>query len=168
MFRSTLRTIAATAAIAVAAMLVPATVSAAAGSSAPSSVRDVIGPPIGVWDGRISHPDGHIDIKLSFRLNGTLCLIAPPPDPGGGIEGSGRWRLTDPNSFNFNGRERYFDGSGATTGSLTFDMNADYQGLTEFVGKGTATLFDAQGNELGTLPTTSRFKRISLVPVNCS
>ncbi|MBB4676137.1 hypothetical protein [Crossiella cryophila] len=167
MFRRTLRTMAAVTAIGTAAMLVPATVSAAAEGSAPSSAQDVIGPPIGVWDGKISFPDGAVDIKLSFRLNGTLCLIAPPPDPGGGIEGSGRWRLTDPNSFNFNGRERYFDGSGATTGSLTFDMNADYQGLTNFVADGSATLFDAQGNNLGTIPTTSRFKRISLVPANC-
>ncbi|MCO1576053.1 hypothetical protein M8C13_09825 [Crossiella sp. SN42] len=149
--RRTLRTTA-IAVAATTAMLVPATASAAAG------------PPIGVWTGKITFPAMQVDGKLSFHLNGSLCFLTKPED---GVEGKGHWRLTGLTSFDLKGRERFFDSSGTTTGSLTFDLDAKYQGLAGFTSAGTATYYDAQGTEQDTVPISAQFQRRSVVPAPC-
>ncbi|MCK2241333.1 MULTISPECIES: hypothetical protein [unclassified Crossiella] len=161
--RKTLRTIATAVAVA-ATMLVPATVSAAAQGNAPGSARNVIGPPVGVWTGKITFPSMQVDAKLSFHLNGTLCYLTKPED---GVEGKGRWRLTGLTSFDLNGIERFFDSSGATTGSLTFAMAANYQGLTGFAANGSATFYDAKGNKQDTVPISAHLNRQSVIPAPC-
>ncbi|GAA2804529.1 hypothetical protein [Crossiella cryophila] len=161
--RRTPRTIATAVAVA-AAMLVPATVSAAAEGNPPGSAPGVIGPPIGVWTGKITFPSMQVDAKLSFHLNGTLCYLTKPED---GVEGRGRWQLTGLTSFDLNGIERFFDSSGTTTGSLTFAMAAHHQGLTTFVSQGSATFYDAQGNKQDTVPISAHLKRQSMLPAPC-
>ncbi|MFC8873104.1 hypothetical protein ACFUAC_36575 [Streptomyces sp. NPDC057148] len=145
--------------------LVPLAPSAAGAVEAPSASRDIAvahhrAGPVGVWSGTVAAPTGEIEAEISFRANGELCLIAPPPGPEGGVEGQGTWWRTGPRTFTFEVEERFFDGSGSTTGYLRATHRATLRG-NQFTTVGEGAFYDAAGQEQDSFPVTSRMNRRS-------
>ncbi|GGJ96484.1 hypothetical protein GCM10010123_28080 [Pilimelia anulata] len=134
------------------ALLVPS--AAPAGAAAPDDK------PVGTWSGTVSTGDGQIAVKMGLTGNGKLCLIAPPPGPNGGTEGSGTWKSTGKNKFRFQLTERYYGPGKKLTGSLRATHNANQRG-SKFTSTGTATFYDASGHELGSGDVASDMKRTS-------
>ncbi|MFJ1597403.1 hypothetical protein [Streptomyces sp. NPDC088261] len=122
--------------------------------------------PVGVWEGAVAIPGGEVEATMSFNSDGTLCLVAPPPGPDGGVEGAGRWVSTGQNTFDFRVAERFFDGTGATTGFLRATHSAVVH-AGRFGSSGTGAFYDADWVRLDSFTTTSRMHRTSPVPVTC-
>ncbi|MFD3825925.1 hypothetical protein [Streptomyces sp. NPDC058625] len=122
--------------------------------------------PVGLWSGTINFAGTEVEATMSFRADGTMCALQPP-GPDGGVDGSGRWRRTGPSTFAFRGVERFFNGSGATTGYLRFAHKAVLSGPAEFISTGQGTYYDADGVELGTTPATARLQKVSAQPQPC-
>ncbi|MET9390154.1 hypothetical protein ABZY20_07025 [Streptomyces sp. NPDC006624] len=142
--------------------LVPAAAQAAEAPAAPleTAAGHFRVAPVGVWNGTVTFPDGQIEARMSFRANGKLCLIAPPPGPDGGVEGKGTWRGTGRNTFTFTVTERFFDGSGATTAVLRATHRATLRG-DRFTTEGEGAFYDASGQQQGSFPVTSQMQRES-------
>ncbi|QIQ01848.1 hypothetical protein [Streptomyces liangshanensis] len=122
--------------------------------------------PVGVWEGAVAIPGGEVEATMSFRSDGTLCLVAPPPGPDGGVEGAGRWVSTGQNTFSFRVTERFFDGTGATTGYLRASHSAVVH-AGRFSSSGTGAFYDAGWTLLDSFTATSRMHRTSPVPTAC-
>lgn len=145
--------------------LVPLLPSAAGAAEAPAAPpvaasAHLKAAPVGVWNGTVSFPNGQIEARVSFRANGTLCLIAPPPGPDGGIEGQGTWHSTGRNTFTFTVKERFFDGAGNTTGYLRATHRATLRG-DRITTVGEGAFLDAAGHEEDSFPVTSQMRRES-------
>ncbi|MFD5164373.1 hypothetical protein ACFWMJ_41120 [Streptomyces hawaiiensis] len=145
--------------------LVPLTPSAAGAAEAPATTRAAAGgqfkvAPVGVWNGTVTFPTGQVEARMLFRPNGTLCLIAPPPGPEGGIEGQGTWKSSGRNTFTFQVKERFFDGAGNTTGYLRANHRATLRG-NHFTSVGEGAFYDASGHEEDSFPVTSEMRRES-------
>ncbi|MEV7289271.1 hypothetical protein AB0O01_32780 [Streptomyces sp. NPDC093252] len=122
--------------------------------------------PVGLWSGTITFAGTQVAATMSFLADGTMCA-SQPPGPSGGADGSGRWWRTGPSAFAFQGVERFFDGSGTTTGFLSFSHAAVLPNASEFTSTGEGTYYDADGVELGTTPATSHLTKVSAQPQPC-
>ncbi|MFF7041659.1 hypothetical protein ACIP4T_35285 [Streptomyces massasporeus] len=142
--------------------LLPSAAGAAEPPAAPpvGAVAQLKAAPVGVWNGIVTFPTGQVEARMSFRPNGMLCLIAPPPGPDGGIEGRGTWHSTGRNTFTFTVKERFFDGAGATTGYLTATHRATLRG-DRFTTVGEGAFLDAAGHEEDSFSVTSQMRRES-------
>lgn len=124
--------------------------------------------PVGLWAGSIVLEDGtEIDARISFHADGTACTVAPPPGPDGGVEGEGTWRRTGGRTFAFEGTERFFDGSGATTGYLRTVAAARFTAADAFVSENTATAYDPDWNEQESYSATGNLRREQSTPAPC-
>ncbi|MCZ9353799.1 hypothetical protein NGM36_29255 [Streptomyces mutabilis] len=140
--------------------------SAAAHAVAPAGAVKDRSAPVGLWTGTVTFSGTEIEATMSFAADGTMCS-SQPPGPEGGAEARGRWWRAGTATFSFRGTERFFDGSGATTGHLRFRHDATLVGVAWFTTTGVGTYFDADGNELGSTPATARMKRVSPAPQQC-
>ncbi|MET8934155.1 hypothetical protein ABZX42_35030, partial [Streptomyces sp. NPDC004611] len=122
--------------------------------------------PVGLWSGTITFAGTQVAASMSFLADGTMCA-SQPPGPGGGADGSGNWWRTGPSDFAYQGVERFFDGSGTTTGYLSFAHTAVLSNPSEFTSTGQGTYYDANGVELGTTPATAHLTKASTQPQPC-
>lgn len=148
------------------ALLGPATATAQTTAIAPATSPATAQSPVGVWTGTVSFPEGHADATMSLLSGGNMCLVAPPPGPDGGVQGTGTWKLTSPNTFTFKVTERFFDGAGRTTGFLRATHNATQQG-DQFTTTATATFYDECWNPIDTFPATAAMHRTQTQPTGC-
>ncbi|MEU7002755.1 hypothetical protein [Nonomuraea sp. NPDC046570] len=163
--RHQLRTLAVAGVLGAALLVTPVTgglAHAVTGRAAGSEAR--LSTPIGLWTGTVVFEGGQIEAKVSFHLDGAMCLHPGPPGPDGGVEGSGTWTRTGFRTFTFQGTERFFDGAGTTTGYLVTTHSAT-QRHNVFTGTGTATFYDAAWVQQGDpLTTASEMRRTQYYP----
>ncbi|WP_433547511.1 hypothetical protein ACQPZG_22390 [Streptomyces sp. CA-294286] len=122
--------------------------------------------PIGSWTGVVEHAEGSGNLTLNFHPNGTVCLFSGAGGAEGGGEGTGTWRVTGPNTFAFQVKERLFEQDGTTAGWVGVNQKA-VQDHDSFRSKGISKIYDAAGTYLLSAEARINVTRQSKVPAAC-
>ncbi|MGW4229011.1 hypothetical protein ACWEF9_06940 [Streptomyces sp. NPDC004980] len=101
--------------------------------------------PVGSWQAQVTREGAAYEVRLSFRLDRTVCLVSP----AGASKGS--WSRTGTDAFDYRIRETWHDEGGAVTGWVDIDQDAKQNG-SSFTSSGVSTVYRPDGTVDSSVP----------------